>query len=249
MANTRVQWNDEEWNKVCTELHKRLPNETKSSTLTGIKSEDVFAAMRKALPENRWRVSMNMTQTRPHLLHHFKMLRKRLDQLDADTAAQAAREAEENDTKVKNALEPLAKLLAKQLFDHLRPMIDDYVASAVFSTANRNKQVDAVQMTHRERRAKIGVIGLLPIQQEAIKANFPLFDFEFVEKGSNSDDIRGKMANATAVFGLTQKMAHNAEYVLKKMPVWEHYHRVGGKGTSAVKRSIEIWANQQAQKQ
>lgn len=239
---TKTRWTAEEWDKVAFELHKRLPAETHSHTLAGIGKDDVFAAMKKVLPEARHRVSMNMTQTRPILLETFKRLRKRLTQLEHERVEAAKKEEADNDHKTKNALEPLAQLLAKQMFDHLQPMIDGYIRQAVSNMIPAQAAAPAHKAAAAPRKIKVGVMGLLPIQAESVKAEFPEFQFEFVENTSRSEEVRGKMSHVDVVFGLTSKMSHNAENVLKKMPIWGQYRRVGGKGgTTAMKNAIKAW--------
>lgn len=251
---TRVQWNDEEWNLVCSELHNRYPIESSSSTLAGIKSDDVVAAMHKVLPQNRWRASVNMTAVRPRLLKQFSTLRRVFAKRDAEAAAAKASAEKEDNDRAKGALEPLAELLAERLFVHLRPMIDNYLQEQVRVISAQSDTWSALKtkaealnipkkdrVAEREYRMKVGIIGLLPIQANSLAADFPNMDFTFT-KGDNSNEVREKMANMDAVFGLTAKMGHNVEQVLKKMPVWGQYRRVGGKGTSAVKNAVRIWS-------
>jgi hypothetical protein len=129
------------------------------------------------------------------------------------------------------------------MFEHLKPMIDGYIQQAVSNLIPSQVAVQSA-LAHKAatpKKLRVGVIGLLPIQAESVKSEFPQFDFEFVENSSRSEEVRAKMANMDAVFGLTQKMSHAAENVLKKMPVWGQYRRVAGKGTSAMKHSIKSW--------
>lgn len=241
MAETRTHWKDDEWQLVCAELYKMKPFECRSSTMIGISASDMIAAMHKALPKARWRLSMNMTKTRPKLIEHMLIFLQIHDAEIASEQAKIKQQAAEKENNERDILMPVAKLLADLMFEHLRPLLDNYLVGKVPMT---NQPADAVLSHHREldhvRKPKIGIIGLLPGQGEMLKSQFPQLDFKFVEKGTNSEEVRG-LYNMDSVFGLTQKMAHNAEYVLKKSPIWERYHRVSGKGPSALKRAISIW--------
>lgn len=244
MAETRTHWKDDEWQLVCAELYKVKPMECRSSTMIGISSSDMIAAMHKALPESRWRLSMNMTKTRPKLIEHMTIFLQvqRAIKVNEDQQRQEAEQQEQD--IIKEALAPLAKMLAELLFEHLKPLLDGHLAHRSLNSYSGEVVVShhRESPTARQHKVKVGVIGLLPIQTESLKTQFPQLDFKFVEKGGNSDEVRG-LTNMDAIFGLTQKMNHNAEYVLKKTPAWDRYHRVAGKGTTAVKRSIISWLN------
>lgn len=234
-----IHWKDDEWMAICRELITMEPIKCQSTTMAGISLYDVQVAMRRALPDTRWRNTINITKTRPTLLHFMKIVKD-----DADHEAEIARREAEAikqaaDDDVRNALAPLAKLLAAEVFEHLKPMLDTYIRQQVPAT---RIPTDAAVVHHRDHKIKIGVIGLLPIQESELKAEFPHIQFKFVEKGENSDGVRG-LVNSDAIFGLTQKMSHNAEYVLKRTSAWEKYHRVGGKGTTSVKRAIQGFLN------
>lgn len=238
---TRIQWKDDEWMAVCEQLFQNHPIECRSSTLMGIKDYDVFAAMKKALPQNRWRVSMNMTQTRPILLANLKVIIKSHDRRSHDEAQKQQEISQKND--VRSALAPLAEMLAKEVFEHLKPMLDDYIQLAMGHPDKSPS--DAVVSHHRgpastPRKTKVGVIGMLPIQGNELESAFPQFEFKFVENGKHSDEVKA-VSNCDAIFGMTQKMSHNAEAVLKRTPGWDRYHRVAGRGATSVKRAIQGW--------
>lgn len=248
-TETRTHWKEAEWQMVCAELYKAKPIECRSTTLVGIVADDMKVAMHKALPKARWRLSMPMTKIRPKLLEQMGLYIQVHDAMERqrEESERQAQETQSMKDIERSALAPFASLLAELMFEHLRPMIDNYL-----SGQSGNQPVDAVVTHHRTsthhtqtatRKVKVGVIGLLPIQEESLKAQFPQLDFKFVESGQNSEQVRGLM-NSDAIFGLTQKMAHNAEYVLRKSPAWTKYRRVGGKGTTAVKRAISMWMNQ-----
>jgi hypothetical protein len=236
---TRVQWKDDEWMAVCEQLFQNHPIECRSSTLMGIKDYDVFAAMKKALSPDRWRVSMNMTQTRPTLLANLKIIIKSYDRRSHDEAQKQQELSQKND--VKSVLAPLAELMAKEVFEHLKPMLDEYIQLAMGHTDKSPS--DAVVSHHRgttPRKTKVGVIGMLPIQGNELEMQFPQFEFKFVEDGKKTDEVKA-ISTCDAIFGMTQKMSHNAETVLKRTPGWERYHRVAGRGATSIKRAIQGW--------
>lgn len=248
--NSRVHWKDADWDAVALELYRSHPIVTmSSSTLTGISSYDVIAAMKKAIPENRWRASMNMTHVRPKLLERLELLKKKLQEIENEKAKEAQRLVDEENARRRASDDlngPVMNLnvqaLAHQLFKHLIPMIDSYIAEKT----GKPVPMERIKEMPRERKPRIGVIGMLPIQANTLEKNFPQFDFSFVENGANSQEIKSKLANTAVTFGMVGKMRHNAEHVLKGMgeEVWERFRRVDG-GPSAVKRSIEIWISQQ----
>lgn len=240
---TRVQWKPAEWLAVCEELYRLHPIACKSSTLTGIKESDVMIAMKKILHQDRWRASMNMTQSRPTLLAQLKFIIGREEQIAREQAEQERIVITEREGKLKNALSPIAEMLADQVFDYLKPMMDEYLNRTL--GANTNAPADAVVSHHKTahqhvRKIRVGVIGLLPIQGNDLAEQFPQFDFKFVEGGGNTEAVKG-IVNSDAIFGLTTKMDHRVENVLKKTPGWEKYHRVAGRGPSSVKRAIQGW--------
>jgi hypothetical protein len=245
MVATRIQWKPAEWLAVCEELYRVHPIACRSSTLTGIKETDVTIAMKKVLHQDRWRASINMTQSRPTLLSQLKFIIGRDEQKARDMAEQERVLITEREGKLKNALSPLAEMLADQVFDYLKPMMDEYLNRTL--GASPKAPSDAVVSHHKTaqphlRKIKVGVIGLLPIQGNDLQDQFPQFDFKFIEGGANSEAVRGIM-NMDAIFGLTTKMDHKVENVLKKTPGWEKYHRVAGRGPSSVKRAIQGWMN------
>ena len=244
---TRARWKDDEWQAVCAELYKVLPTECRSSTMIGIKASDMTAAMHKALPKTRWRLSMNMTKIRHQLLEQMPIFLQVHD-IMAQREAQRIQDEEQAEKDVeRSALAPFAKLLAELMFEHLRPMIDAHLAGRPAI----NQPVDAVLSHHRvaapHRKPRIGIIGLLPIQADSMRAQFPLLEIRNVEKGNNGEEVRG-LTNMDAIFGLTQKMSHSAENVLRKYPAaWPKYHRVAGKGVTAMKRAVAMWMQDSAQ--
>lgn len=244
--NARVQWKDDEWKQIGKELYRRNPISTKSKSLTGIKEADVLSVMKVVVAENRWRHNINMTQTRPKLLEVFADIHREQDLLDQIKTRDQERESEDK-TKA-DILTPLLDLFADQLFNRLRPLIDRYVEGRLLQTeryiGDTNIQLEDMCRTNQEGRQtklKIGVIGLLPIQAHDIEKQFPDFNFAFVEDGNQTTKLKGKMAGTDVIFGLTTKMGHCPEEVLKSMNMWDKYKRVGGKGRSSVARSIQIW--------
>lgn len=243
MAETRTHWNDAEWQLICAELYRVKPIECRSSTMVGIKSQDMFMAMENTLSKDRWRLSMNMSKTRPKLIEHMNVFIQVQDVLKAREEQMAVQDIRNNEDVERKALGPLAKFLAEQMFEYMKPMLDAYLGGK-----SPNAPADAVQASHRvaetNRKIRVGVIGLLPIQTESLKTQFPQFDMKFVEDGGRSEEIRG-LQNMDAIFGLTQKMSVHAEPILKRSPTtWDKYRRVGGKGASAVKRAINLWMQQ-----
>lgn len=254
--SSKTYWKNEEWDAVCLELYRTHPIVTmSSSTLAGINSTDVIAAMKAVIPQERWRSSMNMTAVKPKLLERFKELRAHLQQMERENAEKAQRievERRKNDeAQAKRDLyAPLLKDIAAELFVHLRPMMDAYIDARMRpNDSPRNVTIAAHREAVRERKPKVGIIGMLPIQANDIQGRYPQFDFVFVENASRSADIKGKMTHADVIFGMTGKMGHAGETTLKAMPeAWANYRRVSG-GPSAVRRSLDMWITERSQAQ
>lgn len=250
---TRIAWKYHEWDLIVHELYRTHPNAMRSGSLIGIHSQDVETAMKLVLPQERWRLSFNMASIRPQLKERFEELRNKIE---ADEARQrrALNNIDQQETaKTKPAIqfsEELVDHLAKEIFINLQPMLDSYIDARLNGQPRQQAQSEAVVAHHRHRlnrtprKLRVGVIGLIPIQQHELVKTFPELDMIFVEDGNKGSEIKTKLHNCDAIFGLTAKMAHSGEGVIRSMAtVCDKYHRVDGRGTSSVKRDIQLWVN------
>lgn len=240
MVTKRVVWTDSDWDKVCSELLHQHPELNKPDMIARIKADDVVNAMHNALPPKDWRASMNMTHVRPKLKERFAALQKPQEKQEILTTL--------SDTRIQShTLEPLLEAAARQIFEYLKPMLDDYISSSL--GVQRNIKVApapeaAVAGHHREKlpkRLRVGIIGLLPIQANDLIQTFPNISFTILDDASRIKEIKSKMSNMDCIFGLTSKMSRNAEDMIKSMRMLSKYRRADGRGTTGIKRSIQIW--------
>jgi hypothetical protein len=252
---TRVKWTDEEWNLVCMELYKNNPNTAMySQSLVGISKDDFARAMHKLIPRPRWRASINMTVIRPNLLERFKLIKIHIAvaeqaKLDESTRTAALVEEQLRAKSQSDIFAPMIKLMAEQLFAQLRPMLDQYMLDRQESALKATNDNGAVVSHHRKlepvadriRKPRVGIIGLIPSQQQEILKSYPGLDLSFVEDGNRTHEIKGKLSNMEVVFGLVAKMPHAAESTLRSMSVWANYQRISGKGRTSVIRALDHW--------
>lgn len=182
-----------------------------------------------------------MAQVRPKIVDRFVLIRAKQSVKKHEELA-AIPPVPNTDAEI---LEAFMSLLVNRLFDRMKPMLTEMLTNKSAIEVPTCSS-DAVTSRHRENRPKrlrAGVIGLLPIQAQEVIGTYPDIEFVFIEDGGRTSDIKAKLRNVDVVFGLTSKMPHSAETTIKSMPIWDKYVRVPGKGTTSVKRSIELWIN------
>jgi hypothetical protein len=241
---SRARWSDQEWNNVCLQLYRRQP----LATMTNIgllKKEDVITAMKEVLPEPRWHRTMNMTLLRPKLKERLHSLKEELQSIEQTQKAEQARVEELERAQIKtrqrvDVFSPLIDVMAERLYQRLMPMFDEYLSHRL----NGAPPTDAlhagiaVHKTEKVHKIKIGVVGLIPIQeQEVLKkfSEFPFLELHFFDKDRGTKGFRVWAHGLDTVFLLTSKINHGYESMLS------HYTRVPGRGTSSMIRSIEVW--------
>ena len=89
------------------------------------------------------------------------------------------------------------------------------------------------------RKPRIAVVGILPIQEVSIRADFPGIQFTFVEKGPTG--VMQTVQNCDRIIGMTKFLNHATDGMLRK-GLGSRYVRIAG-GPSEVKRVIELWIN------
>lgn len=241
---TRARWNDKEWDSVCLQLYRTQPIAAMTNAAL-IKKGDFEVAMQTALPQSRWHRTMNMTHLRPKLQERFKALRSQLQQIEQEQKAVARQqeEAERIQAKARSRVDvfaPLVEVMAERLFARLEPMLERYVDARMKGVHPAEAHEIALDV-HREvkvAKLRLGVVGLLPIQeQEVIKsfAQYPFVELNFYDKDRGQKGFKSWSANLDHVFLLTSKVEHGYEQHL------ERFTRVSGRGTTAMIRSIEVW--------
>lgn len=238
-----ARWTNEEWNKVCLELYRRNPVITMTSkTLLEVGQEQMYVAMRAALPEDRWHISMNVSKVRPKLLEVRDRLKAELQRVEQEQSSrqQEVQEQERQHAKARSRVDvfaPMIEVIAEKLFEHLKPMMESYIDARLAGTHEREATVIAKDVHKPQaKKLRVGVVGLLPIQEQEVASRFPFLDMTFYDKDKSMRGIKAWASNLDAVFGLVAKMSHN-----HGMEGWEHFHQVPGRGTSSVIHSIEIW--------
>lgn len=235
----RIRWKPAEWKLICKELLLHHPMAMHSKTLGTIKPRHVEEAMQKVLPKDRWRASMNMAQIRP-------ILKEQLHEVDLEMQA-AKKPTPETLIKIGDI-----EQIADKVFGLLKPMLEGYLKTRINGGTLQEAEVAAKTMLTKEvlkvRKFRIGILGLIPIQQQEIIKSFPTVDFSFVESGNKNQEIRGKMHGQDLIIGVVGKLRHAAEDTLKSMNVYHLYQQVPG-ATSSVKRAINLWLHQQETKE
>lgn len=244
MLHTRSRWSDQEWDSICRELYQ-----TTSIALTHnvdrIRRDDVINAMHAVIDKSRWHASMNMTQVRPKLETRFAIIRKDLKLIEQEQKERSSshEEIEKQYNKMRSqtdAFAPLVGAMAERLFSMLEPMLERYVEARVSGASKEESRIAAIDV-HRptkEPKLRIGVLGLIPIQeQEVIKkfGAYPFIELNFYDKERGQKGFKPWSQNLDMVFILTAKVHHGYESQLQR------FTRVSGRGTTAMIRAIEIW--------
>ena len=239
-----ARWTKDEWNSVCMELYRTQPVATMTSKdFKEIKTEHMISAMKSALPVNRWHLSMNMTHVRPKLQEVFKELREKLQKVEAEQAeaAKQREEAERMQAKHRSRVDlfaPLIDAITDRILESLIPSMESYIGARLGGSSP--EEAEAVARERPSPQAKplrVGVIGLIPIQANELKDTFPFLEFVFDEGSGGGKQVKAKMGNCDAVFGLVHKSSHGPEKWFNR----EIWHPVGGRGLTSVKRSIQVW--------
>jgi len=210
-----------------------------------IKGEDVFAAMKATLPEERWHRTMNMTHVRPRLQERLNSLRGQLQQLEQEQKDQLRVQEEEDKQQAKvrqraDVFSPLVGLMADKLFKHLEPMMERYIEVRL-NGHSKPDAVEAAQDVHRtvkQGKIRVGVVGLLGIQEQEVVKHFeflPFVNFTFYDKDKGKRGYRDWGQNLDHIFLLSAKVDHGYETIL------DNFSRVQGRGTTAMIRTIEAW--------
>jgi hypothetical protein len=132
------------------------------------------------------------------------------------------------------------EVMAERLFKHLEPMMERYVEARLTGLGKPESHEIALDVHRPVKMSKLrlGVVGLLPIQdQEVMKrfADYPFVDFTFYDKERGQKGFKAWSQNLDNIFILTAKVDHGYETQL------ENFTRVPGRGTTAMIRSIEVW--------
>lgn len=264
--NPRVKWTHGELLTIARHLRERYPNAgfVHSSTAAGLTLADVREGMTAALPPERHRPLNTMTTPlRKIFADAFK--EARLEQLrqsernarEEKLAVKAERESAampapaapaDNLTAIAQMLRPMVVLLAKELLAQMEPQLQALIASAVqansaaattpAATPTEPPAQRPMAAPATVRRPRIGVVGPLPVQGNALSAAFPQYDIISMTT-DNVGAAVSAMRNAIKVVGMIRFMNHPTEAVLMKN-FGDKYVRVNG-GTSAIKRQIEVW--------
>lgn len=161
------------------------------------------------------------------------------------------------DTEVdpyQQAFSPLIQLVANEVVKQLSPRLNklEEMLQALLNAERitlaqheeKERPATIVQPERRNmqtRKPRIGVVGVLPIQAEAIAKAFPNVAFTFIEKGPSG--VLEKVQSCDRTIGMTKFMAHSTDGVLRK-GLGSRYVRTAG-GPSEIKRMIEMWLHAQ----
>lgn len=264
----RSVWTRAEWLKVITYIHEKNPqlnlgDESALVRLRSIKPKMVEAAMHAVIDKWRFRSTFQIASFAKSLeeairdLHEVLSL-KAQEEKEKEPVVEEVESVETDDTigpdslvdPYQAAFSPLIQLIAAEVTKQMEPrmsrleqMLQELLNRDSVTSEQKEQAISGFgameRRTLQTRKPRIAVVGILPIQELAIKNAYPNVQFIFVEKGPTG--VMSTVQNCDRVIGMTKFLNHATDGLLRK-GLGSKYVRITG-GPSEVKRLVELWLN------
>jgi hypothetical protein len=115
----------------------------------------------------------------------------------------------------------------------------DKAESSAQSCATNAPTVSANVAANAVYKPKIGILGALAQQGEALAASFPQLRIKVIDKNLTGSPLRDAIAHCDRVISMSSFISHSMDSTAAKT-MGDRYTRVDG-GVSSVRRQIDIW--------
>jgi hypothetical protein len=252
----RSNWVLGDWVKVVKHIDENNPGLMIASTgsINGIRAKHIEAAQNAVIDNWKHRKTFQISIFKRQLeeaaaYYHAQVQEAAQSQKEEVAPVQEPAAAEVN--AYEQAFKPLIALIAAEVVRQQQPQLDRMEELLKGIQRNAMYQGDAVMIerslrqepyagTERRdlqtRKARVGIIGMMSVQAQAIERCFPHLQFVFIESTTEAEVVK-KVQTCDRVIGLA-RFAHKIDTHLRKT-IPTRYTSINGT-TGETKRTIDF---------